>query len=132
MTSRGRTTKMEETNGSHRAAAQQDARARLVPDEVEVAVVGAGPTGLTAAAMLAGFGVRVVVLDGAPGPAQHSRAAVVHARTLETLEPLGVVAEALREGVVVPHFGVRDRDRRLPAVGFARPPPPHPSQTRGG
>jgi 2-polyprenyl-6-methoxyphenol hydroxylase-like FAD-dependent oxidoreductase len=117
---------MEQTNGSYRAAATEDVRARLVPDEVEVAVVGAGPTGLTAAAMLAGYGVRVVVLDGAPGPAQHSRAAVVHARTLETLEPLGVVAEALREGVVVPHFGVRDRDRRLLAVDFEGLPTPHP------
>jgi 2-polyprenyl-6-methoxyphenol hydroxylase-like FAD-dependent oxidoreductase len=117
---------MEQTNGSYRAAATEDVRARLVPDEVEVAVVGAGPTGLTAAAMLAGYGVRVVVLDGAPGPAQHSRAAVVHARTLETLEPLGVVAEALGEGVVVPHFGVRDRDRRLLAVDFDGLPTPHP------
>jgi glycine/D-amino acid oxidase-like deaminating enzyme len=53
---------MEETNGSHRAAAKRDVHARLVPDEVEVAVVGAGPTGLTAAAMLAGYGVQVVVL----------------------------------------------------------------------
>ena len=117
---------MEETNGSHRAAAKQDVRARLVPDEVEVAVVGAGPTGLTAAALLAGYGVQVVVLDGAPGPSEHSRAAVVHARTLETLEPLGIVAEALREGVVVPHFGVREGDRRLLAVDFDGLPTPHP------
>ena len=74
---------MEETNGSYRAAAKQDVRARLVPDEVEVAVVGAGPTGLTAAAMLAAYGIRTVVLDGADEPAGHFRAAVVHARTLD-------------------------------------------------
>jgi glycine/D-amino acid oxidase-like deaminating enzyme len=63
---------MEETNNSYRAATTEDVRARLVPDEVEVAVVGAGPTGLTAATMLAGYGARVVVLNGAPGPAEHS------------------------------------------------------------
>ena len=40
-----------------------------IPDEVEVAMVGAGPVGLTAATMLAGYGVRVAVLDGAAGPA---------------------------------------------------------------
>src|SRR5215217_603360 len=97
-----------------------------IPDEVEVAVVGAGPAGLTAAAMLAGYGVRVAVLDGASGPAEHSRAAVVHARTLEALDPLGVVDEALREGVIVGHFGVRDRDRRLLAVDFDGLPTPHP------
>jgi flavin-dependent dehydrogenase len=55
-------------------------RAEPYDDEVEVAVVGAGPVGLTAAAMLAAYGIRTVVLDG---PAGHSRAAVVHARTLD-------------------------------------------------
>ncbi len=97
-----------------------------IPDEVEVAVVGAGPVGLTAAAMLSGYGVRVAVFDGAAGPAPHSRAAVVHARTLETLAPLGVVDEMVQGGVVVPHFGVRDRDRRLLDVPFGDLPTAHP------
>ena len=77
-------------------------------------MVGAGPVGLTAAAMLAAYGIRTVMLDGADGPAPNSRAAVIHARTLATLEPLGVVEGMLGRGVVVSHFGVRDRDRRLP------------------
>ena len=129
--SKGRTTNMEETNGKHSAepaeACVEYPRARgVLPDEVEVAVVGAGPAGLTAAAMLVGYGVRVAVLDGALGPAKHSRAAVVHAGTLASLEPLDVVDEALREGVVVPHFGVRDRDRRLLAVEFGGLPTPYP------
>ena len=99
---------------------------RLVPpDEVEVAVIVAGPNGLTVATMLAAYGLRTVVLDRAVGPAGHSRAAVIHARTLETLEPLGIVDGLLRRGVVVPHFGVRDRDRRLLAVDFNRLPTAH-------
>ena len=97
-----------------------------VPEEVEVAVVGAGPTGLTMATMLSAYGVHTVVLDRATGPAGHSRAAVIHARTLETLEPLGVVDELVNEGVIVPHFGVRDRDRRLLAVDFEGLPTTHP------
>jgi 2-polyprenyl-6-methoxyphenol hydroxylase-like FAD-dependent oxidoreductase len=96
-----------------------------IPDEVEVAVVGAGPVGLTTAAMLAGYGVRVAVLDGAAGPAPYSRAAVVHARTMETLAPLGIVDEIVQGGVV-PHFGVRDRDRHLLAVPFGDLPTAHP------
>src|ERR671920_732988 len=84
-----------------------------MPEEVDVAVVGAGPTGITMAGTLAAYGIQTVVLDGAEGPVGHSRAAVVQARTLETLEPLGVVEGMLGRGVVVSHFGVRDRDRRL-------------------
>src|SRR5919202_4945968 len=102
------------------------ADSRSMPDEVEVAVVGAGPVGLTMATMLAAYGIRTVVLDKAAGPAGHSRAAVIHARTLETLEPLGIVEEVVRKGVLVPHFGVRDRDRRLLAVDFGGLPTAYP------
>ena len=84
-----------------------DPSIRSLPEEIEVAVVGAGPVGLTMATILAAYGVRTAVFDRAAGPARYSRAAVIHARTLETLEPLSVVDEMLHRGVVVPHFGVR-------------------------
>lgn len=99
---------------------------RLFPEEVEVAVVGAGPTGLTLAALLCTYGIRTAVLDRATGPAGQPRAAVVHARTLETLESFGVAGEILGRGKVVPHFGIRDRDRRLLAVDFGLLPTAHP------
>ena len=113
-------------NGNEHAPRTSGITDRAPTEEVEVAVVGAGPTGLTLAVMLSGYGIRTAVLDGAAGPARHSRAAVVHARTLETLEPLGVVGEMLGGGVVVPHFGVRDRDRLLLGVDFDGLPTTHP------
>src|SRR3954469_6913529 len=58
--------------------------------DTDVLVVGAGPTGLTLAASLLARGVRTVVIDRQAEGANTSRAAVVHARTLEVLEPLGV------------------------------------------
>jgi 2-polyprenyl-6-methoxyphenol hydroxylase-like FAD-dependent oxidoreductase len=113
-------------NDREHATHAADSISRSMPDEVEVAVVGAGPVGLTIATMLAAYGIRTVVLDRAAGPAAHSRAAVVQARTLETLEPLGIVEEALRRGVIVSQFSVRDRDQRLLAVDFGRLPTAHP------
>lgn len=115
-------------NGNERIGRMEVTPPRAEPygDEVEVAVVGAGPAGLTTATMLSAYGIRTVVLDRAAGPARHSRAAVVHARTLETLELIGIVDELVRRGVVVPHFGIRDRDRRLLAVPFDKLPTEHP------
>ena len=113
-------------NPNEQATRTSDTTVRSLTEEVEVAIVGAGPTGLTLAGMLSGYGIRTAVLDGAAGPAPHSRAAVVHARTLESLEPLDVVDEMLGGGVVVPRFGVRDGDRLPPRVDFHGLPTAHP------
>jgi len=52
-------------------------------DQVPVVVVGAGPTGLALACTLRQPGVDVLIVDKAADGAPTSRAAVVHARTLE-------------------------------------------------
>ena len=96
------------------------------PGALDVAVIGPGPVGLTLANLLAAYGVRTAIFDRATEPARHSRAAVVHARTLETLDLLGVTEEMLRRGVVVPLFGVRDRGRRLLGIDFSRLKTPYP------
>lgn len=63
-----------------------------------VLVVGAGPVGLTAAHELARRGLRVRLVDGAPGPARESRAVAVHPRTLETFDQMGLVDGVLARG----------------------------------
>jgi 2-polyprenyl-6-methoxyphenol hydroxylase-like FAD-dependent oxidoreductase len=54
----------------------------------------------------------VVVLDKAAEVANTSRAAVIHARTLEVLRAIDVSDELVRRGVVVPRFTVRDGTER--------------------
>jgi len=84
----------------------------------DVVIVGAGPTGLSLAAELLRLGISPLVLDRLDEGANTSRAAVVHARTLEVLRPLGVAEKLLVNGVIVPTFRVRDRDRILTTISF--------------
>jgi 2-polyprenyl-6-methoxyphenol hydroxylase-like FAD-dependent oxidoreductase len=96
------------------------------PATTDVVIVGAGPTGLTLAAFLTAGGADVVLLDRAAEGAGTSRAAVVHARTLEVLEGLDVTRELVGRGVITPTFTVRDRDRVLLTVPFEDLPTAHP------
>ena len=54
-----------------------------LPSEIQVLVVGAGPTGLTAAIALDKLGLQVAVVDAALTNPVGSRAAVIHSHTLE-------------------------------------------------
>ncbi|MGC5018779.1 FAD-dependent oxidoreductase [Micromonospora sp. DT47] len=90
----------------------------MLPERTDVLVVGAGPTGLTVAAALAGRGVDVTVVDRQARPPVTSRAAVVHAHTLEVLDRIGVAAPLAERGLHSARFTVRDRDRVLLRVPF--------------
>ena len=61
----------------------------MVPQETDVLIVGAGPTGLALAATLQQAGLRPVIIDRLAAGQNTSRAAVIHAHTLEVLERLG-------------------------------------------
>src|SRR5262249_15079932 len=92
----------------------------------EVLIIGAGPTGLTLATALAARGIQTTVVDRQATGANTSRAAVVHARTLEVLEPIGVADRLVRLGVQAPRFTIRDRDRILVPVRFDNLPTRYP------
>lgn len=66
--------------------------------DIQVLVVGAGPTGLMLANQLARLGVRVAIVDRHAGPARESRALGVHARTLEIYSQLGLASRAIELG----------------------------------
>jgi len=85
----------------------------------KILIVGAGPSGLALAAELKRRGVNAAIVDQQPAGANTSRACVVHARTMEVLEPLGMTHDLLAEGVKVPVFRIRDRDRPLLTIDFS-------------
>jgi 2-polyprenyl-6-methoxyphenol hydroxylase-like FAD-dependent oxidoreductase len=95
-----------------------------MPEHVEVAVVGAGPTGLALGCALQQSGVDVLLVDKAAQGTNESRAAVVHARTLEVLDEIDVTRRLVTEGVVVPVFSLRNGARRLARIDFSGLPTP--------
>ena len=94
--------------------------------DTDVLIAGAGPVGLTLGAALTQRGLGNVLIDRQPAGANTSRAAVIHARTLEALDELKVTGEMVERGVVVPRFTVRDGDRALLTVDFSDLPTPYP------
>jgi 2-polyprenyl-6-methoxyphenol hydroxylase-like FAD-dependent oxidoreductase len=97
-----------------------------LPGRTEVLVVGAGPVGLAVAASLAGHGHDVTVVDRQETGANTSRAAVVHARTLEMLERIGVSERLAALGIQARQFSIRDGDRELVPVRFDGLPTDYP------
>ena len=68
----------------------------------DILIVGAGPTGLTTAIELARRNVNVRIIERRTKPSTRSKALVVHARTLEFMDILGVADEMVRRGYTSP------------------------------
>jgi 2-polyprenyl-6-methoxyphenol hydroxylase-like FAD-dependent oxidoreductase len=78
---------------------EKDRRGWLSEPCPQVLVVGAGPTGLLLAAELQRRDVPCLLIDALDAPRGWDRATVVHPRSLEIFEALGIVDRLLAEGV---------------------------------
>lgn len=94
----------------------------MLPEQTGILIVGAGPTGLALAITLQQAGVDYLLIDKLAAGLNTSRAAVIHAHTLEMLEPTGVVEDLERRGRQLQHFSVRDGDRALLRLKFDKLP----------
>ena len=73
----------------------------------QVFISGAGPVGLCLALLLARAGVDVCVCEAEPTISEDLRASTFHPPTLDLLEPLGVTATLLEQGLICPHWQIR-------------------------
>ncbi len=61
--------------------------------ETEVLVIGAGPTGLTAACLLSDHGVKVTLIERNPGTSDEPRAISITDETLRVMQQIGILDE---------------------------------------
>lgn len=86
--------------------------------DVDVLVVGAGPTGLAMATQLAAFGVRPMLIDRSEDRAHESRALAIQPRTLEVLAGLGITDQLIAEGNPAVELRLHARGRTMSAPLF--------------
>jgi 2-polyprenyl-6-methoxyphenol hydroxylase-like FAD-dependent oxidoreductase len=98
----------------------------MLPIKTEVLIVGAGPTGLALAVGLRQAGIEHLLIDALPQGQNSSRAAVIHAHTVEALSRLGVAERLKRQSLVLERFAIRDRNRPLLEIGFGDLPSADP------
>lgn len=91
-------------------------------DHYDVIIVGAGPTGLMAAAQLARFNINFLIVDSKAGPTDQSRAIVVTARSMEIYHQLGISNVAIEQGRFITEFAifVKGKQKALATVGEFR------------
>lgn len=65
----------------------------------DIAVIGAGPVGLTLLTALRRYGVDAVGIDSGPGPTPYPKSRLVSARSMEIFRRLGVAAEVKAVGL---------------------------------
>jgi putative polyketide hydroxylase len=65
----------------------------------DIAVIGAGPVGLTLLTALRRHGVDAIGIDSGPGPTRYPKSRLVSARSMEIFRRLGVAAEVKAAGL---------------------------------
>ena len=78
-----------------------------------ILVIGAGPVGLTMAAELARHGASFKIIDKKETTTDKSKALVVHARTMEIFEDMGIIDRALSAGTRVNGASIYAGEKRL-------------------
>ncbi len=94
--------------------------ARQCRTDVDVLIVGAGPTGLTAAIDAVRHGLSVRIIARGPHRTPHSKALVMHSRTMEVFDDLGCVERLLGAGREFRALNIVDHWSAIARVEFSR------------
>lgn len=78
-----------------------------IDSTIDVLISGAGPAGLMMACQLALHNISFRIIDKKTSPAIHSGALIVHARTLEILDQMGIAQKAIKAGIIAQTINIR-------------------------
>lgn len=95
-------------------------------DQVDVLVVGAGPTGLTMGAELLRHGASCRVVDALAEPATISKAAGVQARTMELWDAMGIAEAAAARSRIVRGMNMFSDGKRIAHIELRGVDSPYP------
>ena len=87
---------------------------------LDALVVGAGPVGLLLACELRRHGASCRIVDRSPARTDESKAVIIHARTIEHLDHLGLEQEFIGRGTLVHRVSFFQGGRRLAQLHFDR------------
>ncbi|MEM7221651.1 MAG: FAD-dependent monooxygenase [Pseudomonadota bacterium] len=93
--------------------------------ERAILIVGAGPSGLTAALELARRGFRPRIVDCAEAPPEESRALAINPRSLAILKPLGLSDRLIEAGTPIRKAYLRGPERLLLQIDLSALPKPY-------
>ncbi len=86
---------------------------------VDVLIAGAGPAGLMMACQLALHKISFRIIDKKASPAIYSGALIIHARTLEILQQMGLAEKAIKAGIIAKTIDIRFNKKKNIAIDFS-------------
>lgn len=101
----------------------------VVDKQVDVLIVGAGPTGLTLALTLARYGISFEIIDRKTTPSNNSRAIGIQPRTIEVFSRLDVAKEVLGRARTIEKGNLYFSGQWTAKLEFSRLVTPYPFVT---
>lgn len=97
-----------------------------LPEQCEVLIAGAGPTGLTLGLRLRQLGIQCRIVDKQSEPSAWSRALGLHARTLEFFQMLGVLEAVQSRAIVLKNVTLNSYRKPLFSIDLGTLEAPYP------
>ncbi len=87
--------------------------------DVDVLIIGAGPSGLMLACQLLMHNITFRIIDKKASPAIHSGALILHARTLEILDEMGLADKAIEAGRIAKFACIRFNSPQITSIDLS-------------